>query len=189
MIDIFMYTFLLIIAVAEIGVTAYLVDNFTSTGFPTSRYRSITNFLLFTACWTAFVCLVYIALVTVRKLKRAARLGTSLSLLILTTLFWLIAAALYTDPARGGRGTAMCWGLPVLDICRKTQAAQALAWTAFVFSLVAILVVAFSDRYDYPEAPTSTTVSVSIVNHRLERGALNSSTHPAQRSGRLNQEL
>jgi len=167
-----MYSLLTLVALAEVGVTAYLVDHFTRTGYPTSRYRSLTIFLLFNACWTAFFGLAYIIFVAAGKLKGLARLTASLAWLTITALLWLIAASLYTDPVRGGRGEVMCWNLPALDICRKTQAAQALAWTAFAFSIVTMIVSMLSWHEDRPP-PTSTTVSDSIFNNRFERWGLN----------------
>lgn len=172
MIELIMYFILILFAIAEIGVTASLIDHFTRTGFPTLRYRQIVNFLLFTACWTTFFGFIYMALAATRALKRgSARMGTSLSFLSITFVFWLVGAILYT--VRSGRGVEMCWGLPALDICRETQAAQALAWTAWAFTILTML-ASLGDNFgkDRPSAPTTTTVSVSIVNRRL---ALNSS--------------
>lgn len=183
-----MYSLLTLIAIAEIGVTAFLIDHFTRTGYPSSRYRSLTIFLLFNAVWTTLFGLIYIGFVAAGRLKRLARLSASLGWLSITTLLWLIAASLYTDPLRGGRGRAMCWNLPALDICRETQAAQALAWTAFALCIVTMIVsIASWHDDDRSTAPTSTTVSLSTLNHGLERRTLNSST--AQGSGRLNQKL
>lgn len=188
MIDLVMYFFLILFAIAEIGVTADLIDHFTRVGYPTTPYRAITNFLLFTACWTTFFGIIFMALVAAKILKRGTRLGVSLAFLGFCLLFWVVGAALYT--ARIGRGVAMCWGLPALDICRKTQAAQALAWTAFTFTIMAGFAACgtFQMERDRPSAPiSSTTVSVLIVDFRLERGALNSFT--AQRAARLTQKI
>lgn len=191
MIEAFMYSLLTLIAIAEIGVTAFLIDHFTRTGYPSSRYRSLTIFLLFNAVWTTLFGILYIAFVAAGRLKHLARLTASLGWLSITTLLWLIAASLYTDPLRGGRGRAMCWNLPALDICRETQAAQALAWTAFALCIVTMIVsIASWHEDDRSTVPTSTTVSLSILNHGLERRALNCfNTSTAQRSDRLNQEL
>ena len=160
-----MYSLLTVIALTEVGVTAYLIDHFTRTGYPSSRYRSLTIFLLFNACWTAFFGIAYIAFVAAGALSRLARLTASLAWLSITSLLWVIAAGLYTDPLRGGRGEAICWGLPALDICRQTQAAQALAWMAFAFCILTMFVSILSWHEDRPPpAPTSTTVSDSIFN-------------------------
>ena len=191
MIEAFMYCLLTLIAIAEIGVTAFLIDHFTRIGYPSSRYRSLTIFLLFNAVWTTLFGLIYIGFVAAGKLRRLARLSASLGWLSITTLLWLIAASLYTDPLRGGRGRAMCWNLPALDICRETQAAQALAWTAFALCIVTMIVsiASWHDDDDRP-APTSTTVRLSILNHGLERKVLNCfNSSTAQRPGRLKQEL
>jgi hypothetical protein len=159
----FMYGLLTVVALAEVGVTAYLIDHFTAVGYPSSRYRSLTIFLLFNACWTSFFGLAYLAFIAAGAFNRLARLTASLAWLSVTSLLWVIAAGLYTDPVRGGRGEAMCRGLPALDICRKTQSAQALAWTAFSFCIITMIVsvVSWSSaRASSP--PTSSTVSDSI---------------------------
>jgi preprotein translocase subunit SecG len=171
--EVFMYSILTIFALAEIGVTAYLIDHFTKVGYPSSRYRSLTIFLLFNACWTAFFGLAYIIFVAAGVLKRLARLTASLAWLTITLILWVIAASLYTDPTRGGRGEQMCRGLPALDICRKTQAAQALAWTIFAFCILTMIVSILSWHEDRPPPAPSTTVSDSMPNDRFEQSALN----------------
>lgn len=61
------------IAIAELGLTASLISGYESTGYPSSRYRSVIILLLFDAIWTTLFGLAYLFFIVGGALHILAR--------------------------------------------------------------------------------------------------------------------
>jgi hypothetical protein len=67
--------FFLIVAVAaaELGLTAFLINGYNATGYPSDNYRSLIIFILFDACWTVLFGLAYLLFIIDGALHLLAR--------------------------------------------------------------------------------------------------------------------
>jgi hypothetical protein len=135
-----LFALLTAVALAELGLTAYLVNGYEANGYPSSRYRSLIIFILFDASWTALFGLAYVCFIAAGALSRLAGIAASVTWLLITAILWGVAAGLYSNPNQGGRTGGMCWDAPTIDPCRQTQTVAGLAWTAFTLCIVTMIV-------------------------------------------------
>ncbi|MBW0543154.1 hypothetical protein O181_082869 [Austropuccinia psidii MF-1] len=126
-----------VFALIEFLITAILVHNYDSNGYPTDSVRDRLRFLLFVSCWTLLFVPVYIA-ANLRAPGRAiASISSNLAFTSVTWLFWFSGAIAWTD-ALGG--TLHCGDLflqnSVIEIsipyCGSLRAAQAFSWMILI---------------------------------------------------------
>ena len=153
----FLFALLAIVALTELGVTAYLVNYYDRLGYLSWRYRSVIILLLFNSVWTSVFGLAYVCFIASGALNRLARLTASVTWLFITAILWGVAAGLYTSYRDGGW---WCWNSPALWFCRRTQAAEGLAWTAFALCIVTMLASFLTWHH---KRNTDATVSDSMI--------------------------
>jgi len=69
----FLFFLIAAVAAAELGLTAYLVNGYEASGYPSDYYRSLIIFILFDACWTVLFGLAYIIFIIDGALHFLAR--------------------------------------------------------------------------------------------------------------------
>lgn len=92
----FIFALISAVALAEIGLTAFLVHDYENrdSGYPSSRYRSLIILILFDACWTALFGLAYVFFIVGGALHFLASVASSAIWLIVTAILWGVAAGL-----------------------------------------------------------------------------------------------
>jgi len=128
----FMFLLIALVAIAELGLTAYLVSQYKKNGYPAGekgagRFKSLIILFLFNAAWTTFFAVGYVLMILGGSLHIIASIAGSALWLIITAILWGIAAGLFHSTRSGGS----CKGEPIISRCRETLTVEALGWTEF----------------------------------------------------------
>ncbi|OAV95342.1 hypothetical protein PTTG_03609 [Puccinia triticina 1-1 BBBD Race 1] len=146
-----LFSLALLFSVIQFIITAVLVHDYDDHGYPSGSHRDRLRFLLFTSCWSLLFLPIYL-FANLRLLGHVlSSVASNLGFIALTWLFWLCAAASWTDVLGG---TVQCGDLflnnQVIDIsvpyCGASRAVQAFAWMLWLLfsaALIYITTVAF----------------------------------------------
>ncbi|EJD36030.1 hypothetical protein AURDEDRAFT_20238, partial [Auricularia subglabra TFB-10046 SS5] len=137
----FLFLLIALLAIVEIGLTAWFVDHFNDVGWPTDRFHSLIILFLFNACWTALFALAYVWWTIAGVTHFLASVAGSTIWLLITAILWVVAAALFHEWF-----DVDCTGTPVVSICRQMEAIEAIGWTEFALCILTILASWFCVR-------------------------------------------
>ncbi|KIM27531.1 hypothetical protein M408DRAFT_166380 [Serendipita vermifera MAFF 305830] len=141
-----MYILLGLVAAAETGLLAYLVNTFEASGYPSgqgtngspNQMRMLIILLLFTASWTTLFALCFLCFVG-GTLGLLASIGFSLLWLVITITLWAVSTTLFHLARVGGE----CIGSPTVSVCRQLEAVEALGWTALGLCVLTVFAALF----------------------------------------------
>ncbi|KLO14440.1 hypothetical protein SCHPADRAFT_889238 [Schizopora paradoxa] len=146
-----------LVAMAELGLTAFLINQGNdSKSWPSPRYHHLLLFACFNSVWTTIFATSYILWVLDGAVHILANVASSVAWLIVNTVLWAVATALFHHTRQGGD----CAGLPVISrfvsdrlplppselntsvrirSCRQTLTVEALGWTELGLSALTML--------------------------------------------------
>jgi len=136
----FLFLLICLIAIAELGLTAYLVNLFNGMGaYPSGEYESLIQLFLFNSIWTTLFGLAYVLFIAYGSLHFLASIASSAIWLVITIIFWGVASGMFHNL----RGDDDCTGAPGISLCRENQTVEALGWTEFALCVVALFAACF----------------------------------------------
>ncbi|KAJ7783820.1 hypothetical protein DFH07DRAFT_205794 [Mycena maculata] len=132
----FLFTMMILSGVAELGLTAFLVNAGNTHGtWPSPRYHSMLLFILFNATWTVVFAFAYMLWLLDGAKHLLANIASSIFWLSLTATLWGVSAVVFHNTRTGGN----CPTSPAISRCRQSLTVEGLAWTEFAISTVALL--------------------------------------------------
>ncbi|KAJ7288349.1 hypothetical protein C8J57DRAFT_513507 [Mycena rebaudengoi] len=142
----FLFTLIALVAMAELGLSAFWVHQVQHE--ESNRFRSLVIFILFNSVWTTLFAGAYVFWIVDGALHGLASIGSSGIWLTITAILWGVAAGLF-HPERGGSD---CKGEPAISPCRETLALEAMAWTEMGLCIITLFAACFwvrSSRRSY----------------------------------------
>ncbi|KAF8642363.1 hypothetical protein AX16_009632 [Volvariella volvacea WC 439] len=132
----FLFVLMTCSAMAEIGLTAFLISagNENRT-WPSPRYHSLLIFFLFNAVWTLFFSAAYLLWIMGAGIQLLAGIASSAIWQLITSILWGAAAGIMHHTRTGGN----CAGRPTIHRCRQSLTVEAIGWTELGLSLVTLL--------------------------------------------------
>lgn len=131
----FLFTMMLLSGTAELGLTAFLVNAGNTNGtWPSPRYHALLLFILFNATWTVLFATAYMLWLLDSAKHVLANIASSIFWLSATVVLWGVSAGIFHSTRTGGR----CPTSPPISRCRQSLTVEALAWTEFAISAVAL---------------------------------------------------
>ncbi|KAJ7103505.1 hypothetical protein B0H15DRAFT_216576 [Mycena belliarum] len=148
----FLFTMMLLSGTAELGLTAFLVNAGNTNGtWPSPRYHALLLFILFNATWTVLFATAYMLWLLDSAKHVLANIASSIFWLSATVVLWVnpfvrsnillqlnslqgVSAGIFHSTRTGGR----CPTSPPISRCRQSLTVEALAWTEFAISAVAL---------------------------------------------------
>ncbi|KAJ7092758.1 hypothetical protein C8R44DRAFT_646760 [Mycena epipterygia] len=137
----FLFTMMILAGVAELGLTAFLVNAGNTHGtWPSSRYHSMLLFMLFNArftvqaIWTVVFAVAYMLWLLDGARHLLANIASSIFWLSVTVVLWGVSAGIFHTTRTGGN----CPTSPPISRCRQSLTVEALAWTECAVSTVAL---------------------------------------------------
>ncbi|EMD32592.1 hypothetical protein CERSUDRAFT_143611 [Gelatoporia subvermispora B] len=134
------FSLIIFFGIIEVAISGWLVGKYnTHHNFPSTSVRDRARFLLFTACWTVFFSIFYLALFF-HSASGGSILTSVLShgvFLFLTWVFWTAGAAAITNALGGGLN---CSHTGIL-YCGQLNALEAFAWIEFALITLTLFVV------------------------------------------------
>jgi len=134
----FILLLLLLVAAAQLGLTAFLITCFDHNGWPGQRdsgpliVKALIFMFVVVSAWTVLGSLLFVAF---GDESNPFFTGvTCLGWLAVTLLFWLIPTVLFHVIREGD----LCVGQPAISLCREFMAVEALGWTALILSVFAL---------------------------------------------------
>ncbi|KAJ6604679.1 hypothetical protein DFH09DRAFT_898585 [Mycena vulgaris] len=132
----FLFTMMVLTGVAELGLTAFLVNAGNTHGtWPSPRYHALLLFILFNATWTVVFAVAYMLWLIDGAKHLLASIASSIFWLTVTVVLWGVSAGLLQNTRTGGN----CPTSPPISRCRQSLTVLALAWAEFTISAVALL--------------------------------------------------
>lgn len=132
----FLFTTLTLCAMAELGLTAFLINTGTDKQtWPTSRYHHLIILFCFNGAWTTLFGSTYLLWLIDGAGHFLANVASSLAWLLVTSILWASAAGLMHNTRTGGS----CPGSPIISRCRQSLTVEILGWTAFGLCILAII--------------------------------------------------
>ncbi|KAJ7492590.1 hypothetical protein FB451DRAFT_1021393 [Mycena latifolia] len=131
----FLFTMMLLSGVAELGLTAFLVNagNAHDT-WPSPRYHALLVFILFNATWTVVFTAAYMLWLTDGAKHLLANIASSIFWLGVTVTLWGVSAGMFHHTRTGGN----CPTSPPISRCRQSLTVEALAFTELALATVAL---------------------------------------------------
>lgn len=126
-----------IFAIVEIGLASDLTWHINRSFFGFASWiRPRTRYLVFCSVWTLFSGIILVALLALASAITA--IVVSLIILLMSMIFWLIAASLFTS-LLGGSGINCGPGLPDCHVVNVINTTMAFAWINWSFIMIAFL--------------------------------------------------
>lgn len=86
----FLFTMMILVGLAEAGLTAFLVNAGNTHGtWPSPRYHSLLLFILFNACWTVLFAVAYMLWLVDGAKHLLANIASSIFWLTVTATLWV----------------------------------------------------------------------------------------------------
>ncbi|KAK7064208.1 hypothetical protein R3P38DRAFT_29917 [Favolaschia claudopus] len=131
----FLFTMMLLVGVAEAGLTAFLINAGNASGtWPSPRYHSLLLLILFNAAWTVAFSVAYILFLVDGAKHVLANIASSICWLCVTVTLWGAAAGLFQVTRMGG----ICANSHTISRCRQSLTVLALSWIEFTLSAVTL---------------------------------------------------
>ncbi|KAJ6575144.1 hypothetical protein B0H19DRAFT_1127378 [Mycena capillaripes] len=131
----FLFTMMILSGVAELGLTAFLVNAGNTHGtWPSPRYHALLLFILFNAAWTVLFAVAYMLWLVDGEKHLLANVASSIFWLTITVTLWGVAAGVLHNTRTGGN----CPTSPTISRCRQSLTVEALAWTEFGISTLTL---------------------------------------------------
>lgn len=138
-----LYGLVLLFSFIEFLITVVLVSDYNRHDWPSTSFRDRLRFLVFTCVWTLAFTPLYIVSNLRAPDQVVSSVASNLGFTLITWVFWLAAAAAWTDVLGG---SLQCGSIlltnQTIDIsvpyCNSLRAVQAFAWMIWV-SLSAVL--------------------------------------------------
>ncbi|KAJ6509564.1 hypothetical protein C8R47DRAFT_1174196 [Mycena vitilis] len=132
----FLFTMMILFSIAELGLTAFLVNAGNTHGtWPSPRYHALLIFILFNASWSAVGGGAYILWLVDGEKHLLANIASSIFWLTITVVLWGVSAGIFHNTRTGGN----CPTSATISRCRQSLTVEALAWAEFAISVVALL--------------------------------------------------
>ncbi|KAF8078596.1 hypothetical protein FPV67DRAFT_64802 [Lyophyllum atratum] len=146
----FLFAMMTCSAIAELGLTAFLVSagNEHNT-WPSPRYHALLILFLFNAAWTTLFSTTYVLWFVDGAGHLLANIASSVVWLLMTSVLWGTAAGIMHNTRSGGS----CAGRATISRCRQSLTVEALGWTEFglcVLAMVATCLWMRRNRRNYP---------------------------------------
>nr|GAT60306.1 predicted protein [Mycena chlorophos]GAT60307.1 predicted protein [Mycena chlorophos] len=132
-----LFTLITLLAIVELGLSAHWVN--LTQNEPSSRFKSLIDLFLFDSVWTLLFGAAYCFFILDGAMHVLASIGSSSIWLIITAIFWGVAAGLF-GPVRGSTN---CNGTSGTSPCRQLQALYAIGWTEFALCILTLLLSVF----------------------------------------------
>jgi len=131
---------LVVYSIVELSISAFLIAQFNRYGnyFSTDEFDR-TAFLLFASIWTLVLSALYIFFFFTMPDSVMSSVGSHVSFLIITWIFWTAGAASITSALGGGLD---CSTEVVFVYCGHLNALQTFSWMIWIVVTFAIVVVA-----------------------------------------------
>ncbi|KAJ7786344.1 hypothetical protein B0H16DRAFT_1657679 [Mycena metata] len=131
----FLFTMMILSGVAELGLTAFLVNAGNTHGtWPSPRYHSLLIFMLFNATWTVVFAVAYMLWLLDGAKHFLANIASSIFWLSVTVVLWGVSAGIFHFTRTGGH----CPTSPPISRCMQSLTVEALAWTELAFAAAAL---------------------------------------------------
>jgi len=123
-------------AVAEVGLTAFLIEagNENHT-WPSARYHSLLILFLFNAVWTMLFSMAYVLWMVGGAVHLLASVASSIIWLLISTVLWGVASSLMRVTRHGKN----CPDSPAISRCRQSLTVEALGWSEFCLCLLTLI--------------------------------------------------
>lgn len=132
----FLFTTLTLCAMAELGLTAFLINaSVDKQTWPTPRYHHLIILFCFNGAWTTLFGSTYLLWLVDGAGHILANVASSLAWLLVTSILWGSAAGLMHNTRTGGS----CPGSPIISRCRQSLTVEILGWSAFGLCILAII--------------------------------------------------
>jgi len=132
------FLFLLITgaALAELGLTAYLVTMGNASGtWPSKRYHALLIMFLFNSSWTILFSVAYLVWMVDSNAQILASVASSVIWLLVTSTLWgLTTGIMYVT-----RTGTDCRKRDAISRCRQSLTVEALGWTEFALCILALM--------------------------------------------------
>ncbi|KZP31262.1 hypothetical protein FIBSPDRAFT_1037713 [Athelia psychrophila] len=131
----FLFALMSACALAESVLATYLVDRGNEHHtWPSAQYHHILIFSLFSALWTMIFSAAYVLWIIDGAVHILASIASSIIWLLITTIFWGVAAGLM-HVTRSGEN---CDDWDAISRCRQSLTVEALGWTEFALCLLTL---------------------------------------------------
>ncbi|GLB36176.1 hypothetical protein LshimejAT787_0304640 [Lyophyllum shimeji] len=145
----FLFALITCSALAELGLTAFLVSagNEHNT-WPSPRYHALLILFLFNASWTTLFSTTYVLWFVDGATHFLANIASSVVWLLITSVLWGTAAGIMHNTRTGSN----CAGRATISRCRQSLTVEALGWTEFglcVLTMVATCLWVSRDRHSF----------------------------------------
>ncbi|KAF6765933.1 hypothetical protein DFP72DRAFT_1725 [Ephemerocybe angulata] len=135
-----LFTTITLGAMAELGLTAYLINAGIETkSFTSDRYHALLGLFCFMSSWTMVFGASYMLWYFDRASHFLANVASSIAWLLTTGTIWGIAAGVMHITRDGGD----CAGRPIISRCRQTLTLEALGWAEFGVCLLTTFATCF----------------------------------------------
>ncbi|KAF9652038.1 hypothetical protein BDM02DRAFT_3153982 [Thelephora ganbajun] len=140
----YLFLFITLCAMAELGLTSYLINLGNQIGFTEARYHSLPRIIsinpdraiyLLSQVWTIIFGAAYTIWIVNGDLHLLASMASSFIWLLVTSVLWGAAAGVLHHIRTGGS----CPGRPAISRCRQSLTVEALGWTEFGLCLLTFL--------------------------------------------------
>ncbi|KAJ7630968.1 hypothetical protein FB45DRAFT_979159 [Roridomyces roridus] len=132
----FLFTMMLLTGIAELGLTAFLVNAGNAAGkWPSPRYHSLLLVMLFNAAWTVLFAFSYLLWLVDGAKHVLANVASSIFWLCVTAAMWGVSAGIFHFTRTGG----ICPTSPPISRCRQSLTVECLAWSELGVTALALL--------------------------------------------------
>ncbi|KAH0590702.1 hypothetical protein H2248_000830 [Termitomyces sp. 'cryptogamus'] len=132
----FLFALITCSALAELGLTAFLVSagNEHNT-WPSKRYHALLILFVFNAAWTTLFSTAYVLWFFDGAGHFLANVASSVIWLLATSVLWGTAAGVMHNTRSGGD----CAGSATISRCRQSLTVEALGWTEFSLCVLTMM--------------------------------------------------
>ncbi|KAF5312380.1 hypothetical protein D9619_003195 [Psilocybe cf. subviscida] len=131
----FLFLLMTLCAMAELGLTAFLISAGNEHGtWPSPRYHSLLILFCFNAAWTTLFGLTYLLFYVDGSSHILANVASSVAWLLVTTVLWGTAAGIMHNTRTGSN----CAGRATISRCRQSLTVEAVGWTEFGLSALTL---------------------------------------------------
>jgi len=151
----FLFVLITICAMAELGLTAFLISAGNENhSWPSSRYHSLLILFEFNAVWTTMFGTAYLLWIVDGAVHLLASIASSIIWLIITTVLWGVAAGMMHGARQGGNcnwisgssgfvtASSPCsqpQDLSSIASCRESLTVEAVGWVEFGLCALTLL--------------------------------------------------
>jgi len=132
----FLFVLITICAMAELGLTAFLISAGNENhNWPSARYHSLLILFEFNAVWTTMFGTAYLLWIVDGAVHFLASIASSIVWLVITTVLWGAAAGMMRSTRAGGD----CNWISDSSGCRETLTVEAVGWVEFGLCTLTLL--------------------------------------------------